>query len=119
MDKIDRIYKLHHIFANHRTPLSQERLQELLECSRSTVLRDIKWLQDFMGAPLINQRNDGYLYDRTQGEFELPGLWLNASELQSILALNHLVENIQPGMLNDMSALDRRYRYYLNCALAL
>jgi hypothetical protein len=30
---------------------------------------------------------------------QLPGLWFNASEIHALLAMEHLIENMQPGLL--------------------
>lgn len=102
MDKIDLLYRLHQYFKQHRVPVPVEDLNDELECDRSTTMRYIRWLKDFMGAPLENKRGEGYYYDRQQDSFELPGLWLSANELQSLVAFNHLMQKLQPGILNDL-----------------
>lgn len=102
MDRLDRIYHIHRILSDRRTPIRTEELEDRLECSRSTVMRDIGWLRDIMGAPAEYIKPAGYFYDRKQGDFELPGLWLNDIELQSLLSMHHLVENLQPGVLSSL-----------------
>jgi predicted DNA-binding transcriptional regulator YafY len=102
MDKIDRIYRLHQYFKQRRTPVDVQALIDEFECDRSTIMRDINWLKNFMGAPLANKRGEGYYYDRQQDSFELPGLWLTANELQSLVAFNHLMQKLQPGILSDL-----------------
>ena len=103
MDKLDRAHQLHRVLAARREPISSADLQSLLECSRATLMRDIEWLRDMMGAPIEYDRDrNGYFYDRAQGDFELPGLWLNAQEMQSLLSMNQLLSNLQHGVLDDL-----------------
>lgn len=103
MDKLDRIHQLHRLFSSRRSPIASARLCQELECSRATLMRDLEWLRDIMGAPIIyDHEHNGYCYDPAQSAFELPGLWLNASELHALLSLNHLLAQLQPGVLNSL-----------------
>lgn len=103
MDKLDRIHQLHRLLAARRTPISSAEMEKLLECSRATLMRDIEWLRSFMGAPIeYDHGANGFWYDRTHGEFELPGLWLNAQELQSLLSMNQLLSGLQHGVLDNL-----------------
>ena len=43
-----------------------------------------------------------YKYEQLDGdeeEFSLPGLWFNASEVHALLTMDHLLSNLQPGLL--------------------
>ena len=104
MDKFDRIYQLHNLLGERRTPISRADLMSKLECSEQTIFRLIRELRDFLGAPLKhdNERS-GYYYERTVegGTYELPGLWFNARELQSLLVFKHLFEGLEPGLLRE------------------
>jgi predicted DNA-binding transcriptional regulator YafY len=52
-----------------------------LECSRATVNRAIRALRDDLGAPIDYDRAlNGYRF-AGGGIYELPGFWLNASEM--------------------------------------
>lgn len=103
MDKLDRIHQLHRFLAVRRNPVPSAELEALLECSRATLMRDIDWLRNFMGAPIdYDHTHNGYHYDRSQGDFELPGLWLNAQEIQSLLSMNQLLSSLQHGVLNNL-----------------
>jgi predicted DNA-binding transcriptional regulator YafY len=101
MSNLQRIYQLHRILAARSQPLSHQRLEELLECSRATVTRTINALRDYFNAPLAYDRErNGYYYDaKENGIFELPGIWFNAHELYPLLAVQQLLEQIQPGLL--------------------
>lgn len=103
MDKLDRIHQLHRLLAARHSPIASADMESLLECSRATLMRDIDWLRNFMGAPIAYDREqNGFWYDRSQGEFELPGLWLNAQELQSLLSMHQLLSGLQHGVLDNL-----------------
>jgi predicted DNA-binding transcriptional regulator YafY len=94
-----RIFQLHQLLKKERR-LSLQGMMERLEVSRATIKRDLELLRDQLGAPLIYDRHDNaYYYDSGQGEFELPGLWFNESELYALLASEQLLESVQPGLL--------------------
>jgi len=99
MNRAERIYRLHMLLRNKRF-MSLQRMIETLEASRATLVRDLGYMRDFMGAPIIYERSrNGYYYDPKAPEFELPGLWFNASELYALLAADQLLEAVQPGLL--------------------
>jgi predicted DNA-binding transcriptional regulator YafY len=98
MNRAERIYRLHALLQDR--PRSLAKLQQDLEASRATVVRDIGYMKDFMGAPIEYDRAvNGYRYSPTEPSFELPGLWLNESELYALLATERLLEQMQPGLL--------------------
>lgn len=102
MDLFDRIYKAHEIFRNARLPVERLRLQQGLECSRATVMRILRDMKENLSAPIeYDPKAGGYRYNAAEGTgpYELPGLWLNASELQALLAMQSLLAGIQPGLL--------------------
>ncbi len=104
MDKFDRIYKLHDVLRDRRTPISRADLALAVECAVPTIYRLIRFLRDNLHAPLKFSKDlDGYFYERTAngGTYELPGLWFNARELQALLVFEHLFENLEPGLLRE------------------
>jgi len=85
MNRAERIYRLHAILK--AKPCSLARLMAELETSRATLVRDIGYMKDFMGAPIEYDRaSNGYRYQPGAAAFELPGFWLNESELYALLA---------------------------------
>lgn len=99
MNRAERIYKLHALLKRGR-PVSLQRMRDTLEASRATVVRDLGYLRDFMDAPIVYDREaNGHKYDPDAGEFELPGLWFNETELYALLASEQLLETVQPGLL--------------------
>ena len=108
MDLLDRIFTVHRILCVARAPVSRAAFQEKLECSRATVGRIIEEMRLYLDAPIEYDRcARGYRYtENTDGPYELPGLWFNASELYSLLAAHQLLANAQPGLLEgDLAPL--------------
>lgn len=81
MNRAERIYRLHALLQEKFRSLAL--LQQELEKSRATLVRDLTYMKDFMGAPIEYDRaTNGFRYRPADTKFELPGLWLNESELQ-------------------------------------
>jgi predicted DNA-binding transcriptional regulator YafY len=99
MNRAERIFRLHGLLKDK--PRSLEQLIEALEVSRATVVRDIGYMKDFMHAPIRYDRTTNtHGYDPKAPSFELPGLWLNESELFGLLATVHLLHGMQPDLLS-------------------
>ncbi|HEX7038334.1 MAG TPA: WYL domain-containing protein [Pseudomonadales bacterium] len=104
MDRFDRIYQLHRLLAGRRTPLPLSALTRELECSEPTVKRTIRTMRDYLDAPIeYDRQRGGYIYagEGIAGNWELPGLWFSAAELQALLALERLLSGLSPGLLAD------------------
>jgi proteasome accessory factor C len=104
LDKFDRIYTLHSLLRDRRTPVAREELMRELECSEPTFFRLVRVMKDYLNAPI--ERHDergGYYYRRDVegGLYELPGLWFNAKELQALLVFDRLFESLEPGLLGE------------------
>jgi proteasome accessory factor C len=103
MDRFDRIYELNRILQGARYPVSRQRIEQELQCSRATVKRIIEDMRTHLNAPIVYDREfQGYRYDQSEGAmYELPGLWFNASELHALLAVQQLLANVQAGLLDQ------------------
>ena len=112
LDKFDRIYELHRIFAARRTPIGEDELRQRLEdCSRATLFRLIRFMKDALAAPIETVREPpGYRYtpESQGGVYQLPGLWFNERELQSLLVFHRLLAALEPGLLEEHLAPLRR-----------
>jgi proteasome accessory factor C len=106
MDRFDRIFDLHKLLSASRYPVSRQRIEEELECSRATAKRIIDAMRLYLNAPIKYDRElNGYYYDRSDGEmYELPGVWFNSSELHALLSVQQLLEHVQPGLLDQQLA---------------
>lgn len=118
MDRAARIYRIHQLLRNSRRPVPLSHFLDELEVAKATVKRDIQAMRDYLGAPLeYDARANGYYYDESAGRFELPGLWLNHSELYALLAAEQLLEAVQPGVLAPrLGPLRARIRTLLGTA---
>lgn len=104
MDRTERFYKIDQLLKSRRVvPLSV--FIDEMGVSRSTVKQDIEYLRDRMLAPIVWDRSArGYRYDLSEnddGRQVLPGLWFNASEAYALLTMEHLLSNLQPGLLSS------------------
>ncbi|MBT8039217.1 MAG: transcriptional regulator [Xanthomonadales bacterium] len=101
MSKVERLFHLHNILDQRRTPISRHDLMERLECSQATLYRLIAELRDFLGAPIEqDEENRGFYYDRSYEQpFDLPGIWISPGELQALLTARQVLGNVQPGLL--------------------
>jgi predicted DNA-binding transcriptional regulator YafY len=112
MDKFDRIFQIHSILSNRRTPIDAESLMAKLECSRATMFRLIGEMKDLLGAPIeYDSDRGGFVYKQSAGElrYELPGLWFSPSELQSLAVMQRMLDDLGGGLLADqLSAITKR-----------
>lgn len=117
MNVFDRIYALHKQLAGARHPVAKSTLEERLECSPATIKRIIRDMRLYLDAPIEYDREyNGYYYaGEVDAHFELPGLWFNASELVSLLAMDQLLETVEPGLLSaDLAPMRKRLERILD-----
>lgn len=92
-------------FIRKRSSVSMAFLKEELEVSEASIKRDIEFLRERLGCPLEWDRSQrGYVIRDEQaggGRFELPGIWFDSSEVFALLTMLHLVDGVQPGLLEE------------------
>jgi len=103
MDRTERFYKIDQMISDRKVVPFDDFLDEL-EVSRATLKRDFQYLRDRLNAPIIWDRDlGGYRYEKGDApagsQFELPGLWFNASEIHALLTMQHLMANLDKGGL--------------------
>lgn len=101
MDRTERFYKIDQMI-NERKLVPFIDLQNELEISRATLKRDLEYMRNRLNAPIIWDRDlGGYRFDQVSpqigGQYELPGLWFNSSEVHALLTMQHLLANVDPG----------------------
>ena len=101
MDRTERFYKIDQMI-NERKLVPFKVLQDELEVSRATLKRDLEYMRNRLNAPIIWDRDaGGYRFDKLApgvgGQYELPGLWFNSSEVHALLTMQHLLANVDPG----------------------
>lgn len=101
---IERIAKIVRLIRKRRAAPMALLLDEL-EVSEASVKRDLAFLRDRLGCPLEwDRRARGWVIrdDLAEGgRFELPGVWFDSSEVFALLTMLHLVEGVQPGLLEE------------------
>ncbi len=102
MDRTERFYKIDQLLQERRAvPLVI--FMEELGVSCATVKRDLEYLRDRLHAPIVWDRSvRSYRYDVPLSgapRYALPGLWFNAAEVHALLTMEHLLSNLQPGLL--------------------
>jgi predicted DNA-binding transcriptional regulator YafY len=100
VDRTERFYKIHQLLAARGT-VKLRTLLEALGVSRATFKRDLEYMRDRLNAPIEWDRAaGGYRFVGSDaGRYQLPGLWFNASEVRALLTMQHLLVNLQPGLL--------------------
>ena len=96
MNKAERLYRIERLIRQRRCVGFQD-LQDTLEVSRATLHRDLQFLRDRLGAPIVfDADRQGYRFadeDQT-ARHELPGLWFDESELHALLLARQLLGSI-------------------------
>lgn len=102
MDRTERFYRIDQLLQGGRcVPFAE--MQAALEVSRATLKRDLEYLRSRLNAPIEYDRDaNGYRFaegPRPGRRYELPGLWFSAAEIHALLTMQHLLEDLQPGLL--------------------
>jgi predicted DNA-binding transcriptional regulator YafY len=96
MTKTARVYKIEMLIRN-RGHVSFQTLLDELEVSPATLKRDLDYLKDQLGAPIVYDRFlNGYKFgEEYRGQkHELPGLWFSERELYSLLMAHQLLNDL-------------------------
>jgi len=96
MTKTARVYKIEMLIRN-RGHVSFRAMLDELEVSPATLKRDLDYLKDRLGAPIVYDRFlNGYKFGQEyRGQkHELPGLWFNERELYSLLMAYQLLSEL-------------------------
>src|SRR5688572_26227265 len=102
MDRTERFYKIDRLLTQHACVPASRFLEEL-EISLATFKRDIEYMRSRFHAPIVwDRERNGYCFTtppKNAPRYELPGLWFNASEIHALLAMEKLLEGMDPGLL--------------------
>ena len=95
MDRTERFHIIDQLLSNRRL-VTRDQFLEALEVSLATFKRDLEYMRDRLAAPIVwNRELRGYSYDDSEtglGQYQLPGLWFNSSEIQALLTMDALLE---------------------------
>jgi predicted DNA-binding transcriptional regulator YafY len=99
MSEIARLYRYKSLLSG-RGAVSTAKLMAELEISRATFRRDIAKLRDQLHMPIRFDRDlGGYVVDAQPQDSELPGLWFSPQEVLALVTLQHLLAQLEPGLL--------------------
>lgn len=102
MDRTARLYKIDQLLHERRV-VPMAIFLEKLEVSLATLKRDLDYMKYQLNAPIIwDRERRGYRFHDNAaaiGQYNLPGLWFNASEIHALLTMQHLLSTLQPGIL--------------------
>jgi predicted DNA-binding transcriptional regulator YafY len=120
VDRTERFYKIDRLLTQHRYVAVARFLAEL-EVSPATFKRDIEYMRSRFHAPIVwDREHNGYCFTtpaKDAPRYELPGLWFNASEIHALLAMEQLLEGIDPGLLaHRLGPIKKRLRELLGSA---
>ena len=98
----ERLQKMVQLLKTHRV-VSRQTFLDRFEISPATFKRDLEYLRDRLGAPVIwDRERRGYRFDLSDDQadtFELPGLWFNSQEIHALLTMHQLIDTLQPSFL--------------------
>lgn len=102
MDRTERFYRIDQLLNDRKLVKTNDFLEDL-GVSLATFKRDLLYMQNHLHAPIVfDHHSGGYRFEQSPGigpRYELPGLWFNESEIHALLVAKHLLEEIQPGIL--------------------
>jgi predicted DNA-binding transcriptional regulator YafY len=103
MDRTERFYKIEEMLRNRGSVPINDFL-DALEVSRATFKRDLEYLRDRLHAPIVwDADSGGYRFNKKNidlPKFELPGLWFSSQEVYALLMMQHLLKELEPGLLS-------------------
>lgn len=97
MDRTERFYKIQELLKGQRGVTMRD-LQAALDVSRSTLCRDLDYLRDRLGIPIVwDRKNQSYRLDgQSTDRHELPGVWFSEREIHAILGMVSLIDQLEP-----------------------
>lgn len=101
MGRTERLYKIQRMLTSGQA-VTMARFLEALEVSKATFKRDLEYLRDRLGAPIVwDSEASGYRLEISADEriHPLPGLWLNEAEIYALLTGIELLGNLEPAPL--------------------
>lgn len=99
MSEYVRFSRYQELLAGRRA-VPRAELMAGLEISEATFKRDIAKLRDQLHVPIRFDRDrGGYVIDKTDDASPLPGLWFRHDEILALLTMQHLLSQLEPGLL--------------------
>ena len=91
----------------HGNAVTKADFMDRLEISQATLKRDLQFLRDEQNAPIQwSAQHRGYVLTQGNGKFGarelIPGTWFDRSELLSLIAIQQILDQIEPRLLQDV-----------------
>lgn len=120
MDRTERFYKIDQMLNDRKVVPLKDFLNEL-GISLATFKRDLEYMRERLNAPVEWDRDAGgyrfFQADNRSPAYALPGLWFNASEVHALLSMQHMLSNLDAGMLSGhIKPLQARLKALLGSA---
>ncbi len=95
MDRTERFYKIEELL-KRPSGVTMRELQAALVVSRSTLCRDLDYLRDRLGVPILwDVAKQIYRLDGSRMQ-ELPGVWFSDREIYALLSMVELLNQLEP-----------------------
>lgn len=99
MSEVVRLYQYKGLLSGRRA-MSAEQIMAKLEISRATLKRDLAKLRDQLHVPIEFDRDrGGYYLAGGHTDSELPGMWFSQQEILALVTMQHLLSQLEPGLL--------------------
>lgn len=108
MSQTERLYQIVRMLEDARQPVPLARFLDTLEISRASFKRDLDYLRDRLGAPIVWRRGSvgeaaGYVLEGDHAgvgkRYGIHGMWFNPSEIHALLMMQQLATAMEPGLL--------------------
>lgn len=108
MSRTERLYQIVRILEDARHPVPLAHFLDTIETSRASFKRDLDYLRDRLGAPIVWRRGkldqpEGYVLEEAHGNptahYGIRGMWFNPSEIYALLMMQHLAAGMEPGLV--------------------
>jgi len=100
MDRTERFYRIRRRLVENGA-LTRREIEDDLEISHSTFKRDIEYMRDRLGVPIVwSPERQAYVLEPGADVAELPGVWFSSGEIYALLEIEHLLEQLEPGLLS-------------------
>lgn len=99
MSEVVRLYQYKGLLSGTRA-MSAGAIMAKLEISRATFKRDLAKLRDQLHVPIEFDRDrGGYYLAGGHADSELPGMWFSQYEILALVTMQHLLSQLEPGLL--------------------
>ena len=100
MDRTERFYRIE-LLLRSRGCVGFDALRDELAVSPATLKRDLQYLRDRLGAPIVYDRlGNGYRFEVADDanakaeRHELPGMWFSEKEIHALLTMHQLLAGL-------------------------